>query len=94
MDNGPIAKSLVFQKVMADLGIDVRTHLPNGKDGRRVTARSKGKVERPFRTVKEMHETLYHLHEPETEAEANAIVDEVFAALQQSSPSQRTPFPD
>jgi hypothetical protein len=72
MDNGPIAKSLVFQKVMADLRIDVRTHLPNGKDGRRVTARSKGKVERPFRTVKEMHETLYHLHEPETEAEANA----------------------
>ncbi len=70
MDNGPIAKSLVFQKVMADLRIDVRTHLPNGKDGRRVTARSKGKVERPFRTVKEMHETLYHLHEPETEAEA------------------------
>ena len=72
MDNGPIAKSLVFQKVMGYLGIDVRTHLPNGKDGRRVTARSKGKVERPFRTVKEMHETLYHLHEPETEAEANA----------------------
>ncbi|MEP0925291.1 IS481 family transposase [Leptolyngbya sp. ST-U4] len=72
MDNGPIAKSLVFQKVMGYLGIEVRTHLPNGKDGRRVTARSKGKVERPFRTVKEMHETLYHLHEPETEAEANA----------------------
>jgi hypothetical protein len=37
-----------------------------------VTARAKGKVERPFRTVKEMHETLYHLHKPETEAEANA----------------------
>ena len=37
-----------------------------------MTARAKGKVERPFRTVKEMHETLYHLHEPETEAEANA----------------------
>jgi hypothetical protein len=72
MDNGPIAKSLVFQKVMGYLGIEVRTHLPNGKDGRRVTARSKGKVERPFRTVKEMHETLYHLYEPETEAEANA----------------------
>ena len=53
------------------LGIEVCTHLPQGKDGRRVTARSKGKVERPFRTVKEMHETLYHLHEPETEAEAN-----------------------
>lgn len=71
MDNGPIAKSLVFQKVMGYLGIEIRTHLPNGKDGPRVTARSKGKVERPFRTVKEMLETLYHLHEPETEVEAN-----------------------
>jgi hypothetical protein len=37
-----------------------------------VTARAKGKVERPFRTVKEMHETLYHFHTPETKAEANA----------------------
>ncbi len=72
MDNGPIARSSIFQKVMSYLGVEVRTHLPQGKDGRRVTARSKGKVERPFRTVKEMHETLYHLHEPETEAEANA----------------------
>ena len=72
MDNGPITRSLVFQKVMGLLGIEVKTHLPAGKDGTRVTARSKGKVERPFRTVKEMHETLYHLHEPETEAEANA----------------------
>jgi hypothetical protein len=71
MDNGPIAKSRVFQSVMECLGVEVRTHLPNGKDGRRVTARSKGKVERPFRTVKEAHETLYHFHEPETEAEAN-----------------------
>jgi type II secretory pathway predicted ATPase ExeA len=72
MDNGPIARSGVFQKVMSYLGVEVRTHLPQGKDGRRVTARAKGKVERPFRTVKEMHETLYHLHAPETEAEANA----------------------
>ncbi|MGK7915571.1 MAG: IS481 family transposase [Prochloraceae cyanobacterium] len=71
MDNGPIARSLVFQKVMTYLGIEIRTHLPQGSDGRRVTARAKGKVERPFRTVKEMHETLYHLHEPETEEEAN-----------------------
>jgi hypothetical protein len=54
------------------LDIDVRAHLPQGKDGRRVTARSKGKVERPFRTVKEMHETLYHFHEPKDEEEANA----------------------
>lgn len=72
MDNGPIARSQVFQKVMSYLGVEVRTHLPRGQDGRRVTARAKGKVERPFRSVKEMHETLYHLHEPETEADANA----------------------
>jgi transposase InsO family protein len=71
-DNGPIAKSRVFQQVMRYLKIELRTHLPAGGDGRRVTARSKGKVERPFRTVKEMHETLYHFHEPSTEEEANA----------------------
>ncbi len=71
LDNGPISRSRVFQKVMNYFGVEVRTHVPEGKDGRRVTARAKGKVERPFRTVKEMHETLYHLHEPETIAEAN-----------------------
>lgn len=47
LDNGPIARSQVFNQVMGYLGIEVRTHLPQGKDGRRVTARSKGKVERP-----------------------------------------------
>ena len=72
MDSGPIGKSLIFHRVMDDLGIEVRTHLPKDSDGRRPTARAKGKVERPFRSVKEMHETLYHLHAPETETEANA----------------------
>ena len=72
MDNGPIARSQVFHHVMRYLGVDVRTHMPRGSDGRRVTARAKGKVERPFRTVKEMHETLYHFHAPQTEEEANA----------------------
>lgn len=71
LDNGPIAKSRVFQNVMDRLDINWMTHLPAGKDGRRVTARSKGKVERPFRTVKEAHETLYHFHKPENETEAN-----------------------
>jgi hypothetical protein len=71
MDNGPIEKSAVFRRAMEHLGIAVLPHLPAGKDGRRPTARSKGKVERPFRTVKEAHETLYHFHKPETEAEAN-----------------------
>jgi hypothetical protein len=72
LDNGPMARSHVFQQVMAYLDVEVKVHLPQGKDGRRPTARSKGKVERPFRTVKEMHETLYHFHEPKDEAEANA----------------------
>jgi hypothetical protein len=71
LDNGPIAKSRVFTSVMQALGIEVRTHVPAGKDGNRVTARAKGKVERPFRTVKEAHETLYHFHKPQTEREAN-----------------------
>jgi hypothetical protein len=71
LDNGPVAKSRVFHTVMLALGIAWQTHVPAGKDGTRVTARSKGKVERPFRTVKEAHETLYHFHKPETEGQAN-----------------------
>ncbi len=71
LDNGPVAKSGTFRRVMAQLGIEVRPHMPKGSDGRRVTARAKGKVERPFRTVKEAHETLYHFHTPRDEAEAN-----------------------
>lgn len=71
LDNGPVTKSRVFQDVMLSLGVDWLTHIPAGKDGERVTARSKGKVDRPFRTVKEAHETLYHFHKPETEQQAN-----------------------
>lgn len=71
MDNGPISKSRVFLNVMECLGIKVMTHPPKGADERKTTARAKGKVERPFRTVKESLETLYHFIEPQTEAEAN-----------------------
>lgn len=71
LDNNPVAKSHVFKNVMRALHIDWQTHMPAGKDGTRTTARSKGKVERPFRTVKEAHETLYHFHKPETEQQAN-----------------------
>jgi hypothetical protein len=49
LDNGSVAKSAVFKRVMESLGVEVITHLPAGSDGRRTTARSKGKVERPFR---------------------------------------------
>ena len=68
LDNGPVARSLAFQTMMEHLGIDWRTHMPAGSDGHRMTARTKGKVERPFRTVKEAHATLYHFHKPEAEA--------------------------
>jgi hypothetical protein len=71
LDNGPVAKSAVFKRVMESLGVAVIPHMPAGSDGRRTTARAKGKVERPFRTVKEAHETLYHFHQPESEEEAN-----------------------
>lgn len=71
LDNGPVAKSRVFQNVMEALGVNWQTHMPAGKDGNRTTARATGKVERPFRTVKELHETLYQFHKPQTERQAN-----------------------
>jgi hypothetical protein len=71
LDNGPVTKSAVFKRVMERLSVEILPHMPAGSDGRRTTARAKGKVERPFRTVKDAHETLYHFHEPETKAEAN-----------------------
>jgi putative transposase len=72
LDNGPVAKSRVLQPVMLALGMAWQTPMAAGKDGTRVTARSKGKVERPFRTVKAAHDTLDHVHKPATEAQANA----------------------
>jgi hypothetical protein len=68
LDNGPVAKSRVFQRVMEQLGIPWQTHRPASATKRHATARAKGKVERPFRTVKEAHETLYHFHRPDNEA--------------------------
>lgn len=71
LDNGPVAKSAVFKRVMESLGVEVIAHMPAGSDGKRTTARAKGKVERPFRTIKDAHETLYHFQRPDTEEEAN-----------------------
>jgi len=67
---------------MRYLGIEIHLHPPSGKYGRRTAARVKGKVERPFRTVKELHETLYHFHEPENEIEANALALQLPATVQ------------
>jgi hypothetical protein len=44
MDCGPVSKRRVFHNVMDALGILCQTHMPAGKDGRRVTARSKAYV--------------------------------------------------
>jgi hypothetical protein len=71
LDNGPVAKSAVFIRVMESLGVEVTPHMPAGSDGRRTTARAKGKVELPFRTLKDAHETLYHFHQPASEDEAD-----------------------
>ena len=72
MDAGPVSKSRVFLWVMKQLGVEVRVHMPRGSDGRRTTARSKGKIERSFLTIKCSLETLYHLQQPESLEEANA----------------------
>ena len=93
-DNGPVTRSHVFHQVMDYLGIEVKTHLPRGHDGRRTTARSKGKVERPFRTVKEAHETLYHFHEPQTEARGQCLALQLSAALQRQPASLGVSFAD
>lgn len=70
-DNGAFAKSNLFKRTLSALGIELKTHLPKGKDGRRTTARSKGKIERANRTVKESFEPLFHLHQPASIEQAN-----------------------
>lgn len=72
LDNGPFAKSNLFKRVLkTHLNIEVRPHMPANSDGRRKTARSKGKVERSFKTVKDALETLYNFHKPQSLEEAN-----------------------
>lgn len=70
-DNGSFAKSVIFKRTLAALGIELKTHLPKGKDGRRTTARSKGKIERANRTVKSSFEPLFHLNQPESLEQIN-----------------------
>lgn len=70
-DNGAFAKSILFKRVLATLGIELKTHMPRGKDGRRTTARAKGKIERMNRSHKETFEPLFHLHEPKSLEQLN-----------------------
>jgi hypothetical protein len=71
MDNGSVAKSRIFKRAAELLGINVITHMPKGSDGRRTTARSKGKVERFFQNTKNSLESIYHYQPPENLSEAN-----------------------
>lgn len=73
-DNGPFRRSSVFTRVLECLGTDLKSHLPEDGDGRRTTSRSKGKVERPFRTIKETLEVLYHKVKPQNLEEANQVL--------------------
>lgn len=70
-DNGAFARSAIFNRVLAALGIELKTHMPRGSDGRRTTSRGKGKIERTNRTTKESFETLFHFHQPSTLDQAN-----------------------
>ena len=68
-DSGPISKSRVSRRHEPARRRRESSHAQGFRRQAR-DSRSKGKVERPFRTVKEAHETLYHFHQPENEAEA------------------------
>lgn len=63
-DNASFIKSRLFMRVMTKLGIQVLTHLPRGKGGRKTTARAKGKVERLHRSIKSMVEPCYQFELP------------------------------
>jgi len=71
LDNGPMAKSPAFQKIMQALEIEWRTHVRVRNDATHTAPIPKGKVARPLRMVKEAHETLHHFYKPQTEQRAN-----------------------
>lgn len=70
-DNGPFAKSKLYQRVLNSLGITLIKHMPKGSDNRRVTARSKGKIEKANQTIKSCFETGFHLQAPKNIEQAN-----------------------
>lgn len=82
-DNASFVKSKLFMRVMAKLGIQVLTHLPRGKGGRKTTARAKGKSERLHRSIKTMVEPRYKFDLPKTLDHANACLAELAIELGQ-----------
>lgn len=82
-DNASFVKSKLFMRVMAKLGIQVLTHLPRGKGGRKTTARAKGKSERHHRTIKTVVEPWYKFDLPENLDQANACLAKLDVELGQ-----------
>lgn len=90
-DNGAFAKSTIFKRVLACLGIELKTHMPRNSDGRRTTARGKGKVERSNRTLKESFETLFHFHKPSSLTQANEwLMNYLFQYIEMSHRSEKS----
>jgi hypothetical protein len=73
-DNASFVKSRLFIRVMEKLGIQILTHLPRGKGGRKTTARSKGKLERHNRSMKTMLEPRYRFELPQHLDQANSLL--------------------
>ena len=80
-DNASFVKSKLFMRVMAKLGIQVLTHLPRGKGGRKTTARAKGKSERLHRTIKTIVEPRYKFDLPKNLDHANRCLAELAVEL-------------
>ncbi len=73
-DNASFVRSRLFMRVMHKLGIQVLTHLPRGKGGRKTTARAKGKAERLHCSIKSMVEPCYQFELPKDLEHANACL--------------------
>lgn len=82
-DNAKFVKSKLFMRVMSKLGIQILTHLPRGKGGRKTTARAKGKSERHHRSIKTIVEPLYKFDLPKDLEHANACLAELAIELGQ-----------
>lgn len=73
-DNASFVRSKLFMRVMDKLGIQILTHLPRGKGGRKTASRAKGKIERHHRSVKTVVEPCYRFRLPHNLDEANACL--------------------
>lgn len=80
-DNASFVKSRLFMRVMTKLGVQVLTHLPRGKGGRKTTARAKGKSERHHCSIKSMVEPCYQFELPKDLNQANVHLTQFVTEL-------------